>query len=175
MRMTTWPARSRARSASWPACSWRRDRAIRLYVTGKITEEQLDHQRRFIGERLERLRARLDEYRTRASAHIDQRLVLERVVEWTQRVGDGLDDLPDEERRELLNLLLDEATIDGENNVTLTLAIPGDGDVVSIAEHRPPATGHRPPDHIALMPWYSWEKTHSCSPSPTSLGSSMFV
>ena len=45
------------------------DRAIRLYVTGKITEEQLDHQRRFIGERLERLRARLDEYRTRASAH----------------------------------------------------------------------------------------------------------
>ena len=132
------------------------DRAIRLYVTGKITEEQLDHQRRFIGERLERLRARLDEYRTRASAHADQRLVLERVVEWTQRVGDGLDDLPDEERRELLNLLLDEATIDGENNVTLTLAIPGDGDVVSIAQqgtpttdHRPQTTDHRPPttDH----------------------------
>ena len=129
------------------------DRAIRLYVTGKITEEQLDHQRRFIGERLERLRARLDEYRTRASAHADQRLVLERVVEWTQRVGDGLDDLPDEERRELLNLLLDEATIDGENNVTLTLAIPGDGDVVSIAEQGPPTTDHRPPitDHRASV------------------------
>ena len=128
------------------------DRAIRLYVTGKITEEQLDHQRRFIGERLERLRARLDEYRTRASAHADQRLVLERVVEWTQRVGDGLDDLPDEERRELLNLLLDEATIDGENNVTLTLAIPGDGDVVSIAEQGTPTTDHRPPttDHRPL-------------------------
>ncbi len=46
------------------------DRAIRLYVTGKITEQQLDHQRRFIGERLERLRARLDEYRTRASATV---------------------------------------------------------------------------------------------------------
>ena len=126
------------------------DRAIRLYVTGKITEEQLDHQRRFIGERLERLRARLDEYRTRASAHADQRLVLERVVEWTQRVGDGLDDLPAEERRELLNLLLDEATIDGENNVTLTLAIPGDGDVVSIAEQGTPTTDHRPPNASRL-------------------------
>ena len=33
------------------------DRAIRLYVSGKITERQLDHQRRLIGERLERLRA----------------------------------------------------------------------------------------------------------------------
>ena len=39
------------------------DRAIRLDVTGKITEDQLDHQRRFAGERLERLRARRDEYR----------------------------------------------------------------------------------------------------------------
>ena len=65
-------------------------------------------------------------------------------MEWTQRVGDGLDDLPDEERRELLNLLLDEATIDGENNVTLTLAIPGDGDVVSIADHRPPTSTAAP-------------------------------
>ena len=125
------------------------DRAIRLYVTGKISEEQLDHQRRFIGERLERLRARLDEYRARAAAHVDQRLVLERAVEWTQRVGDGLDDLPDEERRELLNLLLEEATIDGENNVTLTLAIPGDEEadegVVPIEEHGTPTTDHRPP------------------------------
>ena len=122
------------------------DRAIRLYVMEKITEQQLDHQRRFIGERLERLRARLDEYRARESAAANQRLAAERVVEWTQRVGDGLDDLPDEERRELLNLLLDEATIDGQNNVTLTLAIPadGEGDVVSIAEQGTRSTGCSP-------------------------------
>ena len=122
------------------------DRAIRLYVMEKITEQQLDHQRRFIGERLERLRARLDEYRARESAAANQRLAAERVVEWTRRVGDGLDDLPDEERRELLNLLLDEATIDGQNNVTLTLAVPaeGDGDVVQIAEQGTPCTGCSP-------------------------------
>ena len=41
------------------------DRAIRLFVSGKITEAQLDHQRRFITERLESARARLDDYRAR--------------------------------------------------------------------------------------------------------------
>ena len=104
------------------------DRAILLYVSGKITERQLDHQRRSIGERLERLRARLDEYRAGESAEADQRVVLEQVEEWARRVGEGLDGLPDEERREVLNLLLDEATIDGQNRVALTLAIPADGD-----------------------------------------------
>ena len=41
------------------------DRAIRLFVSGKITEAQLDLQRRFITERLESARARLDDYRAR--------------------------------------------------------------------------------------------------------------
>ena len=113
------------------------DRAIRLYVTGKISEQQLDHQRRFIGERLERLRARLDEYRARESAQAGRRVALEQVVEWAQRVGGGLDGLTDEERRELLDLLLEEVTIDGGNLVTLTLAIPADGHSVAIAKPEP--------------------------------------
>ncbi len=94
------------------------DRAIRLYVSGKITEAQLDHQRKFITERLESLRGRLNDYRARDAPQA------ERVVEWAERIGDGLDDLPDDKRREVLRLLLDEVTIDGENNVNLTLAIP---------------------------------------------------
>ncbi len=113
------------------------DRVIRLYVTGKITEEQLDHQRRFIGETLERLRARLDEYRVRASAGAGRRVALESVVEWARSVGDGLDGLAGEERRELLDLLLEDATIDGENRLTLTLAIPADGELVPIAKPEP--------------------------------------
>ena len=102
------------------------DRAIRLYVTGKITEEQLDHQRRFITERLERARAELDACRAREAEEADQRLVVEQVLEWAKRAGDGLDGLSDGERREILNLLLEEGSIDGDNNVTLTLAIPTD-------------------------------------------------
>ena len=36
------------------------DRAIRLFVSGKITEAQLDHQRRFITERVDDQRKRPD-------------------------------------------------------------------------------------------------------------------
>ncbi len=115
------------------------DRAIRLYVTGKITEGQLDHQRRFITERLERLRADLDACRARESDEADQRLVMEQVLEWAKRAGEGLDGLSDEDRREILNLLLDEGSIDGDNNVTLTLAIPTD-EFVSI---EPPVSATR--------------------------------
>ncbi len=35
-----------------------------------------------------------------------------------------MDEMPEEQRREVLRLLLDGVTIDGENNVNLTLAIP---------------------------------------------------
>ena len=100
------------------------DRAIRLYVSGKITESQLDHQRKFITERQESLREKLNDCRARESAQVEQRMLAERVVEWAERIGDGVDDLPDDKRREVLRLLLDEVTIDGENNVNLTLAIP---------------------------------------------------
>ncbi|MXW34929.1 MAG: hypothetical protein F4Z60_04930 [Chloroflexi bacterium] len=113
------------------------DRAIRLYVSGKISEGQLDHQRRFIGERLERLRARLDEHQASASAQADRRVAVEQVVAWARRAGAGLDGLSEAKRRELLDLLLEDATIDGENRVTLTLAIPADEEFVSIAEPKP--------------------------------------
>ena len=153
------------------------DRAIRLYVSGKITERQLDHQSRFIGERLELLRARLDEYRARESAEADQRVVLEQVEEWARRVGEGLDGLPDEERREVLNLLLDEATIDGQNRVTLTLAIPAGENFVSIAEPVPttPSTPcGRPPAAPAASARpsrcrsSSWPTRTPCKPTPSS-------
>ncbi len=112
------------------------DRAIRLYVSGKITEAQLDHQRKFITERLETLREKLNDYRARESAQVERRMLAERVVEWSGWIGDGLDDLPQEERREVLRLLLDGATIDRHNQVNLTLAIPTE-DFLSIAGPEP--------------------------------------
>ena len=112
------------------------DRAIRLYVSGKITETQLDHQRRFITERLETLRERLDEYRVRESAQVERREQAERVVEWAERIGDRLDDLSEEHRREVLELLLDGATIDKQNRINLTLAVPTE-EFVSIAKPEP--------------------------------------
>ena len=100
------------------------DRAIRLYVSEKITEEQLGHKRKFITEWLETLRDRLADYRAKETAAMEKRALGEHVAEWANRVGDGLDDLPQEKGRVVLRLLLDEVTIDGENKVNLTLAVP---------------------------------------------------
>ena len=102
------------------------DRAIRLYVSGKITEGQLDRQRRFITERLETLRVRLDEYRAQQAALDEKRILMENIVEWAERMGGTLDDLSDQGRREVLELLLDGVTIDRENNLQITLAVPMD-------------------------------------------------
>ena len=63
------------------------DRAIRLYVSGKITEDQLDRQRRFITERLETLRARLDEYRSQQTALAEKRILMENIVDLGREDG----------------------------------------------------------------------------------------
>ena len=113
------------------------DRAIRLYVSCKITEDQLDHQRRFITERLETLRDKLDEYRAQESMADEKRVLMENLVEWAGKFGEGLDDLSSEERRNVLLLLVDQVLIDGDNNVNITLGIPTE-DLVSIAS--PPSS-----------------------------------
>ena len=108
------------------------DRAIRLYVSAKITEDQLDHQRKFITERLETLRDKLDDYRAQQSMADKKRVLMENLLEWAGKFGEGLDDLSSEERRNVLLLLVDQVLIDRDNNVNITLAIPTE-DLVSIA------------------------------------------
>ena len=109
------------------------ERAIGLYVSGKITEEQLDHQRKLILERLEAARAKLDDYRAQESLTVEKRVLMENIVEWAGSVGDGLDDLSSEERRDVLKLIVDQIEIDRENNVSITLGIPTEG-LVSIEQ-----------------------------------------
>ena len=106
------------------AVQFEEDRAIRLHVLEKITEAQLDRQRKFITERLETLRAELDSYRAREAAHVERRALKGHVLNWACKVGGELDDLSDEERRDLLRLLIAGATIDRDNIISLTLAIP---------------------------------------------------
>ena len=109
------------------------ERAIRLFVSGKITEGQLDQQRRFITEQLEAARARLDDLRARESMASEKRLLMENLVQWAGKFGEGLDELPDDKRRDVLRLLVDQVVIDGDNNVSITLGIPTE-DFVSIEE-----------------------------------------
>ena len=55
-------------------------------------------------------------------------------------MGDSLDDLSDDGRREVLELLLDGVTIDRGNNVEITLAVLTE-DVVSIEPSAPAVCG----------------------------------
>ena len=102
------------------------DRAIRLFVSGKITEAQLDHQRRFITERLESARSRLDDYRAREASGAEKRELMEAVLSWAREVGQGLDELTPEQRQQILQMVVEQVVIDRDNNVDITLAIPID-------------------------------------------------
>ena len=74
------------------------DSAIRLFVSGEITAAQLDLQRRFITERLESARAELDDYRAREASGTEKRQLMETVLSLVRDVGEGLDELTDEQR-----------------------------------------------------------------------------
>ena len=104
------------------------DRAVRLFVSGKITEAQLDLQRKFITERLESAREKLDEYRALEESGTEKRRQMEEVLAWARKFGQGLDELTPEERHDYLQMLVEQVIIDRDNNVDITLAIPIDDD-----------------------------------------------
>ena len=136
------------------------DRAIRLFVSGKITEAQLDHQRRFITERLESARAKLDDYRARKAGGAEKRRLMEAVLAWAREVGKGLDELTDEQRKELLQMVVDQVVIDRDNNVDITLAIPIDGNYPGPDSPEPDSSE---PEYVAIASNVSW-----CGSSPAS-------
>ena len=83
-----------------------------LDMSGKIKEDQLDQQRKFILERLETAREKLDDLRARESMASEKRVLMENLVQWAGKFGKGLDDLPDEKRRDVLRLLVDQVLVD---------------------------------------------------------------
>ena len=53
---------------------------------------------------------------------------MEAVLAWAREVGQGLDELTPEQRREILQMIVEQIVIDRDNNVDITLAIPIDED-----------------------------------------------
>ena len=104
----------------------REERAITLFVSGKITEDQLDNQRKFITGRLENVRAKLDDYRAWAASDAEKLRLTEAVFAWARDVDQGLDELTPEQRKEFLQMVVEEVIIDRDDNVNITLAIPVD-------------------------------------------------
>ena len=123
------------------------DRAIRLYVSGKITEAQLDHQRRFITERLESAKARLDDYRAREASGAEKRELMEAVLVWATEIGQGIDELSDEQRKDIIKVVVEQVVIDRDNNVDITLAIPLDDDPSAPRSSEPDSPQ---PDSVAI-------------------------
>ena len=65
------------------------ERAVRLFVSGRITVRELDRQRGFIAERRAILSARLDDCRARQASDTEKRLLTESVLEWAGRGWSG--------------------------------------------------------------------------------------
>ena len=118
------------------------DRAVRLFVSGKITEAQLDLQRKFITERLESARAKLDDYLVQEASGAEKRRLMKYVLAWAKKVGKGVDKLTDEERKGILQTIVEEVVIDRNNNVDITLAIPVD--------YNSPEPGSPEPESVAF-------------------------
>ena len=104
------------------------DRAVRLFVSGKITEAQLDLQRKFITERLESAREKLDEYRDLEESGTEKRRQMEEVLAWARKFGQGLEELTPQERHDYLQMLVEQVTIDKDNKVHIAMAFPIDDD-----------------------------------------------
>ena len=113
-------------------------RAVRLYVSGKITERELDHQRKFINERIETAHAKVEDYRAQASMKAEKKALAGNIVRWVEKIGEGIDNLPPEDLREVLRLVVDEIVIDRDNHVTITRGIPTDG-LMSIDKEASPS------------------------------------
>ena len=85
-------------------------------LVGKVTEAQIDLQRRFITERLERARAKLDYCRAQEASGAEKRRLMEVVLAWARDVGQGLAELTDEQRKEILQMVVEKVVIDRDNN-----------------------------------------------------------
>ena len=77
-------------------------------------------------ERLEILRNQLDDLRARAANGAEKQATMEAVLAWAGEVGDGLDEMTPEQRKAVLQLVLENAIIDKHNQVRINLAIPAE-------------------------------------------------
>ena len=72
---------------------------------------------------------------------------MEAVLGWAKEVGQGLDELTDEQRKEILQMVVEQVVIDRNNNVDITPAIPVDDDFL---EPNSPEPDFPETDSVAL-------------------------
>ena len=68
--------------------------------------------RKFITERLESARVKLDDYRAQEASGAEKRRLMEEVLTWVREFGQGLDELTPEERHDYLQMIVEQIIID---------------------------------------------------------------
>ena len=99
---------------------------IRMGSLGRLTEEEFDEQLEIIREKVEHnedLLVDLLEQEQMARMLEDQK---EHIKAFLSSIDQVLGDLSDTQRRELIRLLYTRISIDGQNRITLTVALPGE-------------------------------------------------
>ena len=77
-------------------------------------------------EPIESARTKLDDYRVQEASGAEKRRLMETTLAWARKVGKGIDELTDEESKEILQMAVEEIVIDRDNSVNITLTIPID-------------------------------------------------
>ena len=72
---------------------------------------------------------------------------METILDWAKKVGKGIDELTDEERKEMLQKIVEQVVIDKDNNVNITLTIPIDDNT---PESEAPGPESPEPESVAI-------------------------
>ena len=66
----------------------------------------------------------MDDYRARAASGAENLRLMEVVLAWTREVGEGPDEFTPEERKDFLQMVVDEVVVLRNDKVVITLGIP---------------------------------------------------
>ena len=99
---------------------------IRRSSLGKLSEEELDEQLDLIRERVQQNEEILSDLLEQENTLIMEEAQRERIKVYLSSIDQVLDNLTDEQRKELIANLYTRITIDSQNRLALTVALPGD-------------------------------------------------
>ena len=99
---------------------------IRMGSLGRLTEGELDEQLEIIREKVEHNEELLADLLGQENMVKMQKDHKEHIKAYLSSIKQVLHDLTDTQRRELIRLLYTRISIDGQNRITLTVALPGE-------------------------------------------------
>ena len=99
---------------------------IRMGSLGRLTEEEFDEQLEIIREKVEHNEELLADLLGQENMAKMQEDHKEHIKAYLSSIDQVIGDLTDTQRRELIRLLYTRISIDGQNRITLTVALPGD-------------------------------------------------